>query len=169
MRVLLKVIKEPIIKIKSISTTGSKIDVDTVCIMMKYFPKSSICEYYGASELGHITYAMAVDILKKPFSVGKVLPGVDIKIKDNTIWVSSPYLAIGYQANATVGDMGYVDSDGYVYLKERANRIINVAGVKLVPADIEKVIKQCENIVDVIVGGVSDAIKGEEVLSAEYA
>lgn len=162
-RIFLKVIKEPLKNITSIFTTGAKMDIATVKKLVEYFPKANFSEYYGASELGHITYAKAQDILDKPLSVGKIFPGVKLLIKEDVVWVKSPYLAPEYQPLATVGDLGYIDSEGYLFLQGRINGLINVAGIKVIPAQVETVIKQCEGVVDVVVSGIKNTIKGEKI------
>ncbi len=55
-RILLKVITEPLGQIKSITMTGAKLDFITVVKLITFFPESQIYEYYGSSELGHISF-----------------------------------------------------------------------------------------------------------------
>lgn len=163
LRVLLKVVKQPLDAIRSISTTGAKMDVMTAEKLLHYFPKATICEYYGASELGHVTYILVQDTLSKPLSVGKAFPGVKLSVQDGVIWVQSPYLAYEYQPQATVGDLGQIDDEGYLFLQGRKNGIINVAGVKVIPTQIELIIKECRGVADVVVSGIKDTIKGEKI------
>ena len=59
------------------------------------------------------------------------------------------------------GDLGFLDSDGYLYLKGRKDDIINVGGEKVSPTEIELAIKQLDKIQDVGVIGVPDKTFGE--------
>ena len=63
----------------------------------------------------------------------------------------------------TVGDVGYLDGDGYLFLNDRANDMIIVGGVNIYPAEIEGVLQQQEKIADVAVFGVPNADTGEEI------
>ena len=162
-RILLKAITGPLAQIRSIVTAGAKIDCHTVRSLMKYFPHSEIYEYYGASELGHVSYTTATDLLQHPESVGKAFPGVTLSIDDNSIWVNSPYLAPKYRPKATVGDLGRIDRDGYLYLLGRKHGIINTGGIKVIPEQVETILLQCPGITEVAVGGIDDPLRGQRV------
>ncbi len=162
-RTLLKAMENPLSQVKSIVTAGAKIDRPTVDNLVKYFPCSGIYEYYGASEVGHVSYSTAEDLLKHPASVGKAFPGVKIFIEDNTIWVESPYLAPKYRPRATVGDLGRIDHKGYLYLLGRKQGIINTGGVKVIPEQVEEILRQCPGVAEAAVGGIDDPIRGQKV------
>lgn len=160
-RILLKNISQPIPNIRVLISTGEKMDLSTLNKIKDNFPDSLFYEYYGASELGHITYAHMDDLILKPNTVGKAFPGVQLKIKDGTIWVNSLYAAPRYKNWATVKDLGYLDDEGFLFLGGREGRIINNGGIKIIPEDIERLIKDLPGVEDVIVIGVEDALKGE--------
>ncbi len=63
----------------------------------------------------------------------------------------------------TVGDMGHVDEDGYLYLADRANDIVISGGVNIYPADIESVLYQMAAVRDCAVFGIPDEKYGESV------
>ncbi len=63
----------------------------------------------------------------------------------------------------TVGDVGYFDAEGYLYLNDRASDMVIVGGVNIYPAEVEAALHQCELVADVAVFGVPDADTGEEV------
>ncbi len=162
-RVLVKNVKEPLSVITSIVTAGAKADRQTVQHLMNSFPKARICEYYGASELGHVSYATGEELLQYPDSVGKAFPGVTLTIEDELIWVQSPYLAPNYSPKATVGDLGLLDKKGYLHLLGRKNGIINAGGIKVIPEQVERILLQCPGIAEVAVGGMDDPIRGQKV------
>ena len=63
----------------------------------------------------------------------------------------------------TVGDIGYFNEDGYLFLNDRANDMIIAGGVNIYPQEIEGVIQQHPKVQDVAVFGVPNPDFGEEV------
>ena len=61
----------------------------------------------------------------------------------------------------TLGDLGHVDNDGYVYLSDRLDDMIISGGVNVYPQEIEKVIQQVTGVLECAVVGISDAEFGE--------
>lgn len=162
-RLLLQAMDTPLAQITAVSSAGAKLDPNTASQMLLYFPKARIIEYYGASELGHITYQTAAELIEHPGSVGKAFPGVTITVEDGIIWVESPYLAPQYRPKASIGDLGQLDDKGYLSLHGRMQGIINSGGVKVVPEQVEAVLLQCPGIAEAAVGGIDDPIRGQVV------
>lgn len=162
-RRLLQSMEAPQAQIKAITSAGAKLDQNTVQQMLRYFPQARIVEYYGASELGHISYQPAAELLSHPGSVGKAFPGVTITIADNIIWVESPYLAPEYRPKASIGDLGRFDDDGRLYLQGRVQGLINSGGVKVVPEQVEAVLLQCPGVSEAAVSGIDDPARGQVV------
>ena len=147
-------------------------------------------ESYGSSELGFMTLIGAEEALAKPGSVGKVLPGGSIKIVDDnmhelpagesgTIYIFLPTMSgFSYsnsegdlenqlfEEHATVGDMGYVDEDGYLFINDRRKDMIISGGANIFPAEIEAVLIQMPQIADCAVFGAPDAEFGEYIVAA---
>ncbi len=63
------------------------------------------------------------------------------------------------------GDVGFVDEDGFVYLKGRNREVINRGGEKIFPREVEEVIRRFPGVVDCAVVGAPHAILGEEVVA----
>jgi fatty-acyl-CoA synthase len=63
----------------------------------------------------------------------------------------------------TVGDIGYLDGDGYLYLTDRARNLIISGGVNIYPQEIENVLTMHPDVIDVAVLGVPDPEMGEQV------
>lgn len=148
-----------------------------------------ITQIYGSSELG----ASAVNLdISKNFeyeAVGKPLPGVELKIIDDEnrvlphcrvgeIVLKSPYCTIGYvEAEEATGDayiedgwffsgdLGYINEKGVLFITGRKKNVINIAGKKVSPEEVEKVIKRMENIEDVKVEGRNDPSYGEIIIA----
>ncbi|WP_304235270.1 AMP-binding protein [Jiulongibacter sediminis] len=123
-------------QIKSFVTAGEKLDSVTVKGLMSTFPEARITEYYGAAELGHVSYHQNKDILENPASVGSAFPEVEIDIIGNRITVESPYVSPDYQVLATVNDLGYFEEDKLILLG-REGRMFNRRGLNIYAQEIE--------------------------------
>ncbi|AZV57764.1 AMP-binding protein [Clostridium sp. AWRP] len=161
-RILLKELKMNLRGVNSILSAGDKLDSKTVYLLKNRFPNASICEYYGASELGHVSY---INFRENNMtdSVGKVFPQVKLWIKDGLVWVESPYIAPDFKPRASVGDIGKIDGKGNLYILGRRNNTINKGGVKILPYSIEKVLDANPEILKSVVYGEKHPIKGEEI------
>ena len=164
-RILLRKISKSINKVKSIVTAGSKMDLETLKKLKKFFPEAEICEFYGASELSYVSYAYYDELLKNKGTVGRTFPGVDIKIKNNEIWVKSPYLAPDYRPEASAKDLGYFEGS-YLYLSGRKDNIINRAGNKVNLFNIESSLKSNKRIAGAAVTAVDDFLKDKLLVAA---
>ena len=142
-------------------------------------------EYYGATEGGG-ALINSHDWLKKPGSLGKPFPGATLKILDDEgnelgpnevghVYMASMIGSFEYY-NApektresfqgdlfTVGDIGYLDEEGWLYLCDRAKDMIISGGVNIYPAEIEKVLVEHPKVADVAVFGIPNDDWGEEV------
>jgi long-chain acyl-CoA synthetase len=144
-----------------------------------------IYEYYAASEGGG-TLAGPQEWLAHPGTVGKAWPISKIRVaKDDGAEcapreVGTVYMSMGahkfeyHKDHAktastwrgdffTVGDAGYLDEDGYLYLCDRKHDMIISGGVNIYPAEIESVMVVHPKVRDVAVFGVPDEDWGEQV------
>jgi long-chain acyl-CoA synthetase len=67
------------------------------------------------------------------------------------------------QGRSTLGDIGYLDTDGYLYLTDRQNNLIITGGVNVFPQEIENVLITHQKILDVAVFGLPDVEMGEVI------
>lgn len=144
-----------------------------------------IYEYYAASEGGG-TLATPDDWQRKPGTVGKPWPISQIRILGDdhqpcapgdvgTVWMCMGQHRFEYHQDKsktdsawmdgffTVGDAGYLDEDGYLFLCDRKSDMIISGGVNIYPAEIEAVLIAHPKVVDVAVFGVPDDDWGESV------
>jgi long-chain acyl-CoA synthetase len=145
----------------------------------------AILEYYAATEGGG-TIITAAEWLEKPGSVGKPWPGSEVKILDDdhveqpagtegTVYMSLALSDFEYKGDSaktkenrwngffTVGDWGLLDSDGYLFLKDRKSDMIISGGVNIYPAEIEAALLGAPGVQDVAVFGIPHADWGEEI------
>ena len=144
-----------------------------------------IWETYGGME-GAATIAKPERWLERPGTVGRAIAGMKLRILDDdgndlpTGEVGHVYLepdtptfeyrndpdltASIHRGKAfTLGDMGYVDADGYLFLSDRAKDMIIAGGINIYPAEIEGVLHEHPSVLDVGVIGVPNEDWGEEV------
>jgi long-chain acyl-CoA synthetase len=137
-------------------------------------PSADVYELYGASE-GGATRISSTEWLERPGSVGKPWPGVDVKVDDEgVIWIRPPG-GVGFRYHNdpektaaawegeyfTVGDMGRIDEDGYLYITDRKTDMVIRGGVNIYPREIEDVLHLHAAVVDCAVVGIPDDRYGE--------
>lgn len=147
-----------------------------------------IYEYYAGSELNGFTHVGPEEWLARPGTVGKALLG-QIHICDESgkelptgeqgiIYFEQPEPTYEYYKDkektkesqhpehsnwSALGDVGYVDEDGYLFLTDRATFMIVSGGVNIYPQEIEDVLILHPKVDDVAVVGVPNEEMGEEV------
>ena len=145
-----------------------------------------ICEYYGATEAFGFAYCDTKEWLDHPGTVGKIMIG-ELTIMDDemnempvgepgTLWFkpASEFnyhkepekTAEAYSADkslTTVGDVGYLDEDGFLYLTDRKAFMIISGGVNIYPKETEDTLIMHPKVADVAVFGVPNEEMGEEV------
>lgn len=142
-------------------------------------------EYYGSSEGAGISFIRAEDWLRHPGSVGKPMLGVPHILDDDgnelaAGQVGDIYYEGGYpfeylndaektaaartsEGWVTVGDVGYLDDDGYLYLVDRRHHMIISGGVNIYPQETEDALVCHPLVVDAAVFGVPAEVMGQSV------
>ncbi|WP_327138868.1 AMP-binding protein [Nocardia sp. NBC_01327] len=139
---------------------------------------AALWEFYGCSESGAITWTSSNDWLEHPGTVGRPLDGAAVVIFDERgtelpprqigrvfiksadYWPDFDYLnqpspnTTPRPGMITVGDLGYLDTDGYLYLTGRTSEVIIAGGVNIYPAEIEASISTLPHVEDVAVFGI---------------
>ncbi len=141
---------------------------------------------YSATEMGVATCLKPDEVLKYPASCGRTALGQEIKIVDmngkdlprgevGEIVVAGQMVTRGYNKNPEanrqaffgrymgIGDMGYMDAGGYIYIVDRKSDMIISGGMNIYPAEIEAVMINHPQIAEVAVIGVPDDQWGENV------
>jgi long-chain acyl-CoA synthetase len=150
---------------------------------MDFVGAEKVWEYYGASEGGG-TVISPQEWLAHPGSVGKPFPGNEFVILDDdgsplptgevgTVWVKPAGSSFEYHNDAqktaashrdgffSVGDAGYLDADGYLFLADRKSDMVITGGVNVYPREIEECLLGHDEIVDCAVLGLPDDEWGE--------
>ncbi|WP_251551866.1 class I adenylate-forming enzyme family protein [Neobacillus muris] len=149
---------------------------------------AQVHEGYGLSEAAPIVTAHRKGIEIKPGSVGVPIPGVEVKIVDETgkevpigdvgeLIVRGDNITPGYFQNEEeskrvlkdgwlyTGDMARVDDEGYLYIVDRKKDLIIRGGFNIYPRDVEELLNAHEEVEEAAVVGVPDERMGEEVVA----
>lgn len=96
--------------------------------LTRHFPMSRTILYYGASELNYVSYIEGKEILLHPNAVGRPFPGISISIRDEEIYVDTPYAVEGTSHPLTCHDMGRLDEEGMLYFLGRREDQYHIKG-----------------------------------------
>jgi len=174
-------------------TAGARIDPQTVSWFHRTLGYK-VHSFLGSSETGGISYDES-DEVTDPLNVGRPMPETTIEIRDpdqagrGRIFVAGTAVAGGYAQVYTrseddlvqvaapsdsglfidygflTGDVGYIGNDGRVILTGRVSASINVAGLKVDPAEIERVLRELPGVADVRVIGASCDRRGQQLVA----
>jgi long-chain acyl-CoA synthetase len=145
-----------------------------------------ITEYYGATEGNGFTFCTSEDWLAHKGTVGKPLAGTLLILDDDgnevppgtvgTVWFAGATNFTYYRDPvktaesrdetgqvSTVGDVGYVDEEGYLYLTDRKTFMVVSGGVNVYPQEAENLLVTHPKVLDAAVIGVPNEDLGEEV------
>jgi len=147
-------------------------------------------ESYAASELGYVTSIDSHESLRKPGSAGRALGKATLRILDTAgrelppgevglIYARQPaFPDFVYNNDAesrrrierdglwSLGDMGYLDAEGYLFVCDRASDMVISGGVNIYPAEIEAALISMPGVRDCAVFGIPDGEFGEALCAA---
>ena len=151
-------------------------------------------EYYGGTELNGFTHCGPEEWLAHPGTVGRAILGtIHVCAEDGRelpngepgiVYFELPAMPFAYLKDpqktkdaqhpqhdnwSALGDVGYVDDEGYLYLTDRATFMIISGGVNIYPQEIEDALVMHPKVADVAVIGVPNAEMGEEVKAVVQA
>lgn len=165
---------------------ASPLPTQTKQELLTLLPRVGLHEFYGATEAGVIANLRPEDQSRKTRCVGRPVFDTEIEVRDaegrsaeageaGDIWMRGPTVFSGYyeapEKNravfdgdwCTLGDVGRMDKEGYLYLLDRRKDVIKSGGVNIFPVEIEEVLRAAPGIADAAVVGIPDAVWGEAV------
>lgn len=172
--------------IRFVASTGSPCAPEVKRAMIEWFGPV-IHETYASSEAGMITVATPEDAAQRPGTAGRPVDAASVRILDEAgqpcapgetglVYVRQPaypdftYLnndaarrAIDREGRVTLGDLGYLDADGYLFICDRASDMVISGGVNIYPAEIEHELMRYPGVADCVVFGVPDDEYGERL------
>lgn len=172
---------------KSVAHTGAKCPVDVKRAMIEWWGPV-FTDAYGATEVGTTCSISSVEWLAHPGSVGRCIPPFSARVYDDDGKLLGPNVegrlffadatgrGVVYpndpekSANAhiepgvfTLGEIGYVDDDGYVFITDRFSDMVVSGGANIYPAEAEQVLAKHPSVLDVACIGVPNKEMGEEL------
>jgi long-chain acyl-CoA synthetase len=147
--------------------------------VVEAFPAGSTWEFYGSTE-GQFTACRSEEWLERRGTVGRARPGRALVVDpDGTVWCRVPEharftyfgapektAAVWRDDQFTVGDLGRLDDDGYLFLDGRREDLVISGGVNVYPVEVENALRGHPGVEDVAVFGVPDDQWGQRVCAA---
>ena len=177
-------VRHDLTSLRLCGSAGAPLSIDTIRRFKQHYGFDLI-DFWGLTEaVCHIT-CPPIDGTAKLGSVGKALPGWEVKIVDDNgkplptnqpgeIIVNGPIMK-GYYDNPQdtaeaikdgwlyTGDIGRVDEDGYLFILGRKKEVIIAKGQNIYPGDIEDVLYTHPKIAEAAVVGIPDELRGEMI------
>ena len=179
--------KYDVSSMKLAAHTGASCPVDVKRAMIEWWGPIFI-DAYGATEVGTTCQISSQEWLEHPGSVGRPIPPFSVRVLDDDgndvapgvegrlFFVDATGRGVIYPndpektaaANIapgvfTLGEIGYVDAEGYVYITDRFSDMVVSGGVNIYPAEAEQVLVQHPAVLDVACIGVPHPEMGEEL------
>ena len=166
-----------------VAHAGAPCPVATKRRLLETFPPGTTWEFYGSTE-GQFTACRSEEWLQRPGTVGRARPGRRLHVDDDgTIWCTVPdHARFEYHGAPdktaaawretpagpafTVGDVGRLDDDGYLYLDGRRTDLIISGGVNVYPLEVEHALREHPAVDDVAVYAAPDPDWGQRVCAA---
>jgi long-chain acyl-CoA synthetase len=166
-----------------VAHAGAPCPVATKRRLLETFPPGTTWEFYGSTE-GQFTACRSEEWLERPGTVGRARPGRRLHVDDDgTIWCTVPdHARFEYHGAPdktaaawretpagpafTVGDVGRLDDDGYLYLDGRRTDLIISGGVNVYPLEVEHALREHPAVDDVAVYAAPDPDWGQRVCAA---
>ena len=141
----------------------------------------AILERYGMTETNMNT-SNPYEGARKPGTVGKALPGIEVRVRQAMIEVKGPNVFQGYWRNEEktrgsftedgyfiTGDLGYLDDNGYLVINGRGSDLIITGGFNVYPKEIEEKIDALPGVLESAVIGLPHKDFGEAVTAVVVA
>lgn len=163
---------------------GAPCPADLKRAFLNWLGPHRVDEVYAGSESNGLTHITGTDWLAHPGSVGRGISGTRIRIRDDqgndlpagtpgVIWMhrggTKTYTYQGAESRRdeqgwdTLADIGHVDDEGYLYIHDRADDMINRGGEKIAPATIEAALQSHPDVLEAVAFGVPDEELGQAV------
>jgi long-chain acyl-CoA synthetase len=179
--------------LRYITSTGQVLPPNHIARLRELFPQAKLYSMYGLTECKRVAYLPPEDLERKPDSVGKAMPNVEVYLVDqNGEVINQPgqpgelvvrgsnvmrgYWNLPAETDAALrpgiypgekvlftGDLFKKDDEGYLYFLGRKDDIIKSAGHMVSPREVENVLCEIEGVVEAAVVGVEDDLLGRAV------
>ena len=176
--------------LRALAYGGARMPAPVLERALRLFPETEFANAYGLTETSSTIAVLGPDEHRAAIasedpagkarlaSVGRPVPGIEVRIVDDEIHVRGEQVAGRYLNRAgsldgdgwlATGDRGRLDSDGYLYVEGRLDDLIIRGGENISPAEIEDVLLRHPSVATVAVVGLPDEEWGEKVAAAVVA
>lgn len=174
-------------QLRYVTQAGGRLAPDLVDTIRSAIAPARLFVMYGQTEASaRLTYLPPERWIDKRGSVGKAIPGVTLKVADETgnelpqgdsgeVWVTGENIMTGYwnrpdeTAQVLVdgwlrtGDLGHMDQEGFLFIDGRVNSIIKSSGYRVSPYEVEEVLYRHPAVNEAAVFGIPDPQLGEQI------
>jgi len=178
---------ERVASIESVLHMGAPCAPELKRAFLDWLGAERVAEVYAGSESNGLTHITGTQWLGRPGSVGRPIGGTRLRIRDphgrdlpagekGLVWMrrgdAAAYAYVGAVSRRdeegwdTLGDIGHVDADGYLFLHDRADDLINRGGDKIAPALVEAALESHPYVEEAVAFGVADDELGQVVHAA---
>lgn len=173
--------------LRYLTQAGAAMSPKLASQLSKLFPDTDIYIMYGQTEASpRLSYLPPADLLRKPGSIGKAIPGVTLEVLNKEgravppkeigeIVATGDNIMAGYwqrteetqealrDGKLWTGDLAYRDEEGYLYIVSRKSDIIKCGSHRIAPKEIEEIILEVDAVHETVVIGEEDEILGENI------
>ena len=172
--------------LRSLAYGGARMPATVLEAALRAFPNTDFVNAYGLTETSSTIAVLGPDDHRSALagdeaarlrlgSVGRLVPGIEVAIREGEIWVrgeqvSGEYLGLGASVDAEgwfpTRDRGWVDDEGYLFIEGRSDDTIIRGGENIAPAEIEDVLLTHPAVRECAVVGVPDDEWGQRIAAA---
>lgn len=172
--------------LRSLSYGGARMPITVLERALRAFPEPGFVNAYGLTETSSTLAVLTPDdhraalsgdpvALARLGSAGRIIPGVEVEIRDGEIWARGEQVSGEYLGRDSVldddgwfptRDRGWIDDDGFLFIEGRSDDTIIRGGENIAPAEIEDVLLQHPDVADAAVVGVPDDEWGQRIEAA---
>ena len=170
-----------------VTQAGGKLNNVFIEEFVSLMPNVKFFTMYGQTEAtARLAYLPSEMVLSKIGSVGKAIPNVVLKLMNEEgeevkigetgeIVVKGENIMLGYYKDdqgtneilndgwLSTGDLGIIDSEGYIYIVARKKEIVKIGGKRVSPREVEEVVLSVAEVQDCRVEGIEDDLLGESL------
>ena len=170
--------------LRIVMASGSVLSEDLRRAASKVFG-DVLYDLYGSTEIGWVAIATPADMRTRPKTVGKPVEGIDVAVFSSTgervrpgetgeLYVKSDVLFEGYTSGESrdmregylsIGDLGRLDDEGYLYVESRSDDMVVVGGENVYPIEVEQAIEDIPGVSEVTVFGLDDEEYGQVLVA----
>jgi len=182
--------------VRCVTTSGGPVSDRMIADLREYFPSAEIFLMYGLTEAFRSTFLSPVELGRRPRSIGKAIPGVEITVVDAEgnpcppgvpgelvhrggcmslgYWRDEESNALRFRRHPTLhnqillysGDEAYTDEDGFLYFIGRKDEMLKTRGYRVSPTEIEIVANRHSDIFTTVAFAIDEPTVTQEVCLA---